>query len=442
MFLLAWRCFRWPFLVNVLAASLFVTTNAYYLHASGHVQLLTCYDLPFLILLQIESIRAARSGAIRRFAVLACTFGVLLGALLISGFYLPYFFMLIDLLVLALLVLFNRRAVIGAGLPTLRRYGWFAAAQLLWLALCVAPFLAIYLPKAVETGMHPVSDMLPYALRPWDAVNVGPHNLLWSYFYNQTLGHLVADWQGSPENQTGATPILFVLFLISGFSLRSNPTRDWRRATLFAMWCADLMVLLVVTHFPHQQWVWAQIYRWIPGAAGIRVVSRIQLVLLIPTTLIACHWIAETWRQHAARPVLVLLAGLLLVEQVNNFPIFNIDRPAEAAFFASMDRIPPACRAFFAENSRPGPDVQTLYRHNVDSMMVAELTHVPTINGFATFLPPDWDLVHPEKPQYLVDVRSWLALHPVHGPVCGVDFQTGAWTVMSANTQMAEPTTR
>ena len=30
------------------------------------------------------------------------------------------------------------------------------------------------------------------------------------------------------------------------------------------------------------------------------------------------------------------------------------------------------CRVFFAQSSRPGPDFNTLYRHNVDSMLVAE----------------------------------------------------------------------
>jgi hypothetical protein len=110
-------------------------------------------------------------------------------------------------------------------------------------------------------------------------------------------------------------------------------------------------------------------------------------------------------------------------------PVFQINREAELTFFAAMNQVPPQCRVFFAENSRPGPDYQTLYRHNVDAMLLAKIPGTPTINGFATFLPPYWNLFHPESPDYLPAVRTWLINHAVAGPVCGINFKTGAWSV-------------
>jgi len=430
MWTLARRCFRWPLLVNGLAATLFVTANCYYSHDALHAQFLACNWLPLLILLQIESWRAAAGATVRRFFGFAVAFAALLGAILITAFYVAFFFILADSLALAILVLLEYLTTPFPVLLTVRRYIRFAAVQIFLLLVCCLPFLMIYLPKAAETGMHPLSDALQYAMRPTDVINVGPSNLLWSYFYGRTLWHLFPNWAGSFENQTGATPILFALFLLGGFFLRSTRTSEWRQATLFAMWCANLLLLVAAIHWPHWGWPWAWIYRLVPGAPAVRVVSRIQLVLLIPTILIACDVIARGWRRTDMRAVFVLLACLLLIEQINNAPVFDIDRPAENAFFASVDHVPPECRAFFAENSRPGPDFQSLYRHNVDSMILAELSGTPTLNGFATFLPPHWNLVHPEQPQYLAAVRDWLARHPARGPVCGVNFQTGAWTVL------------
>ena len=47
----------------------------------------------------------------------------------------------------------------------------------------------------------------------------GPYNLLWSHFYERAFGLLAPRWEGALYNQTGATPILFGLFLIGGWTL-------------------------------------------------------------------------------------------------------------------------------------------------------------------------------------------------------------------------------
>ena len=155
-------------------------------------------------------------------------------------------------------------------------------------------------------------------------------------------------------------------------------------------------------------------YRFIPGSQGVRVISMIQLDLMISTVLIACSVIAAGLAVGAdVRSILVLVAVLLLIEQKNDYPVFTVDRPAENAFLAQVVHIPPSCRVFFAESSRPGPDLNTWFRHNVDSMILAEISGIPTINGFSTFLPPHWNLVHPEGDEYLSNVREWLASHAV-----------------------------
>jgi hypothetical protein len=415
MWALARRCFDWPSFVNLLAATLFVTANCYYANATVHAQFLTCNLLPLLILLQAESFRAAAGGAVYRFALLATIFAALMGAVLITSYYVSFFFILADGLVLILYVFILGHSPLRYA-SAVRQWGGYAAMQLLLLALCCVPFLMIYLPKAAETGMHPFYEIALFSLRPTDVINVGPYNLLWSHFYERALGPVAPKWEGALYHQTGATPILFGLFLMGGWRLRHDRRSEWRQAILFAMWCSNLLLLAVTIRWSGV-WPWAWIYRFIPGAEGVRVISMIQLDLMIPTILIACSVMTAVWRLAQMRSIFVLVAVLLLIEQINDYPVFNVDRPAENAFLAQVDHIPSSCRVFFAESSRPGPDLNTWFRHNVDSMILAEVSGIPTVNGFSTFLPPRWSLVHPESGEYLSNVREWLGGHAVTGPV-------------------------
>ena len=203
MWVLARRCFDWPSLVNVLAATLFVTANCYYPNATVHAQFLACNLLPLLILLQAESFRAAAGGATYRFALLAAIFAALMGALLITSYYVSFFFILADALVLILYVSILCPSPLTF-VSALRRWGGHAAMQLVLLALCCVPFLMIYLPKAAETGMHPFYEIALFSLRPTDVINVGPYNLLWSHFYERALGLVAPKWEGALYHQTGA----------------------------------------------------------------------------------------------------------------------------------------------------------------------------------------------------------------------------------------------
>jgi hypothetical protein len=95
------------------------------------------------------------------------------------------------------------------------------------------------------------------------------------------------------------------------------------------MWCACLLLLVATVRWPYIGWPWAHIYHWIPGAAVTRVVSRVQFVLLIPTTIVGSATIVRAWAFSSARVLIVPVVSLLLLEQLNNREVFLIDRPTE-----------------------------------------------------------------------------------------------------------------
>lgn len=429
MWILGRRYFAWPAFISALAAALFVMSNAYYENDSGHSQFLACYLLPILVALQFEIVRGVLSSSDRRILIAGALFSIILGSLLITCFYVSFFFILTDLVVSSL---YFALTVFKGDIAKLRQVAWRARMPLgisaMFLIIGVVPCLLIYGPKALETGMHPLSDISPFALNPWDIFNVGPYNVLWGHLLNVTLSHITPAWSGTMEAQSAASPVVFLLFFVGGLMAVKSYWNSRRQVLAASAWLACMVLLFITIKWPYIGWPWLHLYPWIPGASAVRVVSRIQLVLILPILCVACDLLAKAWRQESRKQIILILSLLLVVEQVNDAPVYNMDRPTELALLAAVPPPPAGCKAFYAENSGPGPDIDGIYRHNVDSMMIAERFALPTVNGFATFTPTNWNLLHPDLQTYLPAVRHWIAMNKVGVDVCGLNFKTDVWT--------------
>jgi hypothetical protein len=424
---LARRNFGWPPLIEVLAATLFVTANGYYMHDAIHSQFLACNLLPLLLLLGIEEVRSACTENIGRFALWCLLFNGLTGGLFLTSYYVAFFgFLILSLLVGVFLI--DWALIQRSTYDAVRRLAPFIAVHLVATAICLVPFLAIYLPKAIETGMHPISELQAYKLHPFDVVNVGPYNLIWARFLSSVSNAIGRGGFQGFESQTGVPPALFALFALSGWVTFRCRDESPAPRLLFLGWCATCVTLFVAIQWG-RLWVWPVLYQYLPGARAVRVVSRIQLVTILPITILACEVIAQSWQQLGARIAIGVLAAFLLFEQVNAMPVALLDVSSQIAFLEKVTRVPGACRVFFAENARLGPDVEGKYRHNVDAMLVAELSGVPTVNGMGTFTPVGWSLSQPQNGDYLSRVRQWLSEHNLAQGICGVDFQTGDWHI-------------
>jgi hypothetical protein len=60
-------------------------------------------------------------------------------------------------------------------------------------------------------------------------------------------------------------------------------------------------------------------------------------------------------------------------------------------------------------------------------MLIAESIHLPTINGYATFLPPGWNFDDPTRPDYLQRVLAYSQGHKLRG-LCELDLETLRWS--------------
>lgn len=66
------------------------------------------------------------------------------------------------------------------------------------------------------------------------------------------------------------------------------------------------------------------------------------------------------------------------------------------------------------------------YAHNVSAMLIAELIHLPTINGFASFNPPDWNFGSPNDADYIQRIRQYAEKHQIRG-LCKLNLDTLTW---------------
>ena len=59
-------------------------------------------------------------------------------------------------------------------------------------------------------------------------------------------------------------------------------------------------------------------------------------------------------------------------------------------------------------------------------MMIAETVHIPTINGAASFRPPDWNFAYPSRADYFARIASYVTRHHLSG-ICELDLATMRW---------------
>ncbi len=416
----------WPW--ALLAAALFTLANNLAIRGS-HAQLFGVSLTPLLVVAAQGAIAALLAG--RRRALLGWGAGFVVGfaAWLMSGFYMAWYAVFFAaILAPAWLVVAGgdqRRALLGA-----LRAQWVPLAAIAALAILTnLPFLAIYLPKAAETGMHPWSMVAQNLPVPLDMIHVGQQNLVWGWL----VVALRPDLPFWTERMTGLPPGLLLVFAASLVWLARGGARVDPSGIRRAVAIATVVTWVLTLRFGEHS-LWWLVFQGFPGARAARVVVRYQIFLALPVTLLAVAWLAQA-APRWPRPAMVAVLALLLVEQLNAYSPTFLDRPLEAGRLARVPPPPAACRAFYVTaartESRFGEEVDNVYNHNTEAMLIAAVIGLPTINGISTFNPPGWPDGLPGTAEYQAGVRAWTVRHGLTG-LCGLDLRRFTWSLPEA----------
>lgn len=435
------RTLGWQAPVALLVAAIFTIANGMALQVV-HAQLQTVALFPLAMILAITAFRTGTAGQHWRARLAAAGLCLLTGAWLLTAFYTAWFAIWFGcMFVLCWLVRTGdwRPARFAALLrPHLTMLIWGVAA----FGLAVVPFLLVYLPKVGETGGH--GYMISYLTSPIDPVNLGPGNLIWGWIFTQLDAIVPLIYGPDPrvanrlfrgEHQTGFAFALFALFVIAAWrTLRGRAVAGNDAVSRTFAWTVVVTWLLTIKLWAISPWI--AVHYLVPGASGIRVVVRYQLVLILPVLLVTAgafrHQLADLLARN--RIVAAALIGFLIAEQINLMPVAELSRARQRAALLAIAPPPADCTAFYAVKTRTAevpatnpsspiyqrPENEGKYLHNVDSMLLAQIWRVPTLGGYSTFQPREWVFADPLKPDYDARARRYIDSHGLSG-VCRLD---------------------
>ncbi|MEJ8859987.1 hypothetical protein WKW79_35950 [Variovorax robiniae] len=416
-----------PTWLCLLGATVFTVSNNSFMEAI-HAQLFTVGFAPVMAAFLFHAHRACRAGMTRS-GVLWCALSAFwYSAWVLTAFYTAWFFAFFCGLASLLYCVADPAALRRIWFDRTR----FAVPVVVGAAILVAgllPFVMVYLPKARETGMHPFAEALTFSPSIFDTFNVGPNNWLFGKANVWINARLRPDMPLEGPRASGLPPVLIALFV--GATSWLWCTQAGRKQVLArSVAAAAAISWLLSLHFgPFTPWQW--IHAYIPGAAAIRVIARYQMFLVGPVVAVVMVWLNARFTGRG-RLLLPFLAILLVAEEINlGFPI-GLVPATEMARLQGVPPFPKGCIVFAVTNVRPGPlaaapEVDAVYSHNVDAMLIAEYIGHPTINGMASFVPPEWKFSAPANGDYAERVQAYVATHRIQG-LCTLDLQTLSWS--------------
>jgi hypothetical protein len=276
----------------------------------------------------------------------------------------------------------GRRGV-GASRPSIRpailealRKDWvFIAGAGALSAALTFPLLREWWSAAQVVGFRNPRKVFLARGQSW--LNVGPD----SWWYGGLVRRLQGLRSQTNEQQFG---VGLLTLGVAGFGF-------WRarhRGGVVVLAATGLALVLLATQVGPWRAAspWNVVYAMVPGAAAIRAVPRVGLVVLLVWAAGLALAIDVVSR---ARPLAsAALAVVCLLEQGVSFGHFvpAIDRARVQRIAREVDR---GCTAFVYT---PAPDGWPPWHAQIDALWVTDAAGVPTLNGYSGNAPPGWML--------------------------------------------------
>lgn len=418
---------RWP---AIMGAVLFTLANNANLQ-SAHAQIFAvCFSPVLALLLWQFATTAFQSGPSWKVVLWGSASGIFYGAWMLTSFYLAWF-LSFYLLILAISFICAWIAIKpGKSLrpPVVQWRAMLIAAAATIISLI--PFLLVYLPKIKETGMHPFSEALYYTPSPGDLLNLGTKNIVFGSLSDRLNAFFYPGGHGG-ELIIGFPPLLLLMAIAATISIWR--TKSWEYSILWRLITIALMVSLVAMFKVGDKTLWHLVWEIVPGARGLRVVARNAIFLGLPIALLCAAYLGRVAVRFPA--LALLLSAGLIAEELSNPDIALLDRSDQLQFVDTVKSPPTRCRAFFTveqrKSDRAHPTfsiVDNLYPQNVDAMFIAEIRHLRTINGFATFNPADWNFASNPAETYYQRVKDYSTKHNILDGLCSFNLATAAWS--------------
>lgn len=428
--------------INTLAAvagAAFFAFNSPKVVQLGHLQLQPLWFLPLAIIFIVLSVQRADILDQKKALLLLSLAALCLDLQLETGFYQGWFFVFWCLLFLLLALIFSStRSFL---LAYFRRFWRALLGSLVVLIVGLIPFLMAYLPVIRASGGRPYEEVKPFIPVFWSFLLMGERNYVWGRLSDAVVRRYPMD----PELYIGIGLVALLGWLaitVAGVWLvvrhRKAVTEDRRitlggQSNLAQMFLGILILatnlfLLIGMRYGNDHSPWSFVYIAVPGAQGVRAVSRYAIMLCLPLAIAFAYFIQYTGKRISAltnhrlrTPLSVALFAVVsfgLFEQFARPKPFNgFSIKAENEYLSRQTaRLPDNCSSFYVAVGPYAP--RNIFEYQLDGALISALKGIPTLNGYSGVTPANWGLWDIKAPQYENKVKRWIDSRNLKRNIC------------------------
>jgi len=257
----------------------------------------------------------------------------------------------------------------------LLRVDWVAIAGGSMLAVVLLLPLAVrYLRVAKELGvvqckLDGIARVTTYLWMGWD-------NLLYGWTGNLALFNRPLFYYLGHEQRWGLGLLTTAVLLWFFWRYRE-------KAGVHLIFLIIVTALVAFTYFPGGICLWPIWYHTLPGIQGIRVMARMNMLLLIPAGM-AVSMLVHRYRKDRTKLILVVAVALFCcLEQVRK-PHFYNHELYQRRVNTIVQSLNENCEAFFLSELYPK---QPVWVSQLDSAWASLLSGIPSITGYSGKFP-------------------------------------------------------
>jgi hypothetical protein len=424
-----------------LVAILFTLNNAMTIHGY-RIQLATVAFLPLFALLLYLTIKYLTLNNKKLYLIFGSLFSFLFGLWCFTCLYASYFFFIFIVLFLFVNLLFNFSKIVFLA-KQVKKFSLYSFFIALTFAISLLPFVTTFYPKSIESKPRSLDVVIYSTVRIEELMQVGSSNLFNYPVFQRLIGIISPNylpeltWEYHNMGFILIVSILFILALVKflrNFSTLKNNLVYQLGVTSF------IFIILIIKVFEKSLWLY--VYNYFPGGKALGVISVSLIFLAFPVYIVVVYLISTTIKKKL---ILFPIILLLVLGEINSPPL-KLDRRKEIEMNFTVSPPPITCNSFYVSgwnNQETNPGYwewfNNQYAHNVSAMLLSQKLHIPTLNGMASFIPKDYDLVganvtafSPNSEEYKTRISKYINDRKLD-KVCLLDLNSKIWSPHEVN---------
>ena len=425
----------------ILVAILFTLNNAMTIHGY-RIQLATVAFLPLFAILLYLTIKYLTLNNRKLYLIFGSLFSFLFGLWCFTCLYASYFFFIFILLFLFVNIFlnFSRIVFLAKQVKKPHLYSFFIAVT---FAVSLIPFVTTFYPKSIESKPRSLDAVIYSTVRIEELMQVGQNNLFNYPVFQRFIGIISPNYMPDLNweyHNMGFTLTVSVLFILALVKFLSN-FRTLKSNLVYQLGITSFMfMVLIINVFGKSLWLY--VYNYFPGGKALGVISVSLIFLAFPIYIVVVYYISTTIKRKL---ILLPIIALLVIGELNSPPL-KLDRRKEIEMNFTVSPPQITCNSFYVtgwDNQETNPGYwewfNNQYAHNVSAMLLSQKLNIPTLNGMASFIPKDYDLVgpngtafSPNSAEYKTRISKYIKDRNLD-KVCLLDLNSKIWSPHSVN---------